>query len=305
VDLNSKGPLLYPIYEALCGQVVAYAEETLTAEAVDAVHGRLLQLPADSPVVVIERLARDYAGKLWNGAARAAMRSTSATASTFAKPVASPFYLSAPCCHGAVASPARHTTNRRITIMFSWYREITSRERKTFWACFGGWSLDALEVQMFGLAIPALIAAFSPEGRCRPDQWPDPGDLGNRRLAGWHTVRPLWSRAYPAMDDSLVLLLHLPFGVRHRLLPVAVRQGHARLWHRWRAAGAGLMAETINPKYRQGHGHGAECLGRGVGLAVALFTDLLTGAAGVCLAGDVLRRSAAIAADHLGTPQRA
>jgi GntR family transcriptional regulator len=63
VELNSKGPLLYPIYEELCGQVVAYAEETLTAEAVDAVHGRLLQLPADSPVVVIERLARDYAGK--------------------------------------------------------------------------------------------------------------------------------------------------------------------------------------------------------------------------------------------------
>ncbi len=63
VDLNSEGPLLYPLYEALCGQVVAYAEETLTAEAVDAAHGRLLQLPAGSPVVVIERLARDYAGK--------------------------------------------------------------------------------------------------------------------------------------------------------------------------------------------------------------------------------------------------
>jgi len=45
--------------------------------------------------------------------------------------------------------------------MFSWYRQITARERKTFWACFGGWSLDALEVQMFGLAIPALIAAFA------------------------------------------------------------------------------------------------------------------------------------------------
>ncbi|WDY59257.1 GntR family transcriptional regulator [Pseudomonas sp. PSKL.D1] len=63
VELDRKGPLLYPIYEELCGQVVAYAEETLTAETVDATHGRLLQLPADSPVVVIERLARDYAGK--------------------------------------------------------------------------------------------------------------------------------------------------------------------------------------------------------------------------------------------------
>ncbi|MGN8261252.1 GntR family transcriptional regulator [Pseudomonas sp. SMSB3] len=63
VDLDSHGPLLYPIFEALCGQVVAHAEETLTAEAVDAVHGRLLQVAPGSPVVVIERLARDYAGK--------------------------------------------------------------------------------------------------------------------------------------------------------------------------------------------------------------------------------------------------
>jgi len=61
-DLSLKGPLLYPIYEDLCGQVVAYAEETLTAESVNDVHARLLQVPINSPVVVIERLARDYAG---------------------------------------------------------------------------------------------------------------------------------------------------------------------------------------------------------------------------------------------------
>jgi hypothetical protein len=45
--------------------------------------------------------------------------------------------------------------------MFSWYRQVTAKERKTFWACFSGWALDALDVQMFSLAIPALIAAFS------------------------------------------------------------------------------------------------------------------------------------------------
>ncbi|MEJ5060572.1 MULTISPECIES: GntR family transcriptional regulator [unclassified Pseudomonas] len=61
-DLSLKGPLLYPIYEDLCGQVVAYAEETLTAESVNDVHARLLQVPINSPVVVIERLARNYAG---------------------------------------------------------------------------------------------------------------------------------------------------------------------------------------------------------------------------------------------------
>lgn len=62
IDLNQKGPLLYPIYEEVCAQVVAYAEETLTAESVNEVHARLLHVPVNSPVVVIERLARDYAG---------------------------------------------------------------------------------------------------------------------------------------------------------------------------------------------------------------------------------------------------
>lgn len=62
VDLQRQGPLLYPIYESLCGQVVARAAETLTAEAANDVHARLLDIDVHSPVVVIERLACDYAG---------------------------------------------------------------------------------------------------------------------------------------------------------------------------------------------------------------------------------------------------
>ena len=42
--------------------------------------------------------------------------------------------------------------------MFNWYREITPVERKTFWTCFTGWALDALDVQMFGLASISLGA---------------------------------------------------------------------------------------------------------------------------------------------------
>jgi len=63
IDLAAQGPLLYPVYEDVCGQVVASAEETLTAESVNEVYARLLQVPVNSPVVVIERLARDYAGQ--------------------------------------------------------------------------------------------------------------------------------------------------------------------------------------------------------------------------------------------------
>lgn len=44
--------------------------------------------------------------------------------------------------------------------IFNWYRQVSPLERKTFWACFSGWGLDALDVQMFTLAIPALIAAY-------------------------------------------------------------------------------------------------------------------------------------------------
>ena len=44
--------------------------------------------------------------------------------------------------------------------MFAWYRRSTQLEQRTFWGCFAGWALDALDVQMFTLAIPAIIAAY-------------------------------------------------------------------------------------------------------------------------------------------------
>src|SRR3954453_2833506 len=29
-----------------------------------------------------------------------------------------------------------------------WYRELQPGEKRTFWACFGGWTLDAMDVQI-------------------------------------------------------------------------------------------------------------------------------------------------------------
>ena len=43
----------------------------------------------------------------------------------------------------------------------SWYSELQAREKNAFWACFGGWVLDAMDVQIFSFAIPAIIAAFA------------------------------------------------------------------------------------------------------------------------------------------------
>jgi MFS family permease len=42
-----------------------------------------------------------------------------------------------------------------------WYRELDAGERRTFWACFGGWMLDAMDVQIFSFVIPAIIVAFA------------------------------------------------------------------------------------------------------------------------------------------------
>ena len=42
-----------------------------------------------------------------------------------------------------------------------WYRELQPGEKRTFWACFGGWTLDAMDVQIFSFAIPAIIATFA------------------------------------------------------------------------------------------------------------------------------------------------
>ena len=45
--------------------------------------------------------------------------------------------------------------------MFSWYKEISGRERKTLWACFGGWALDGMDVQIYSFLIPTLVALWS------------------------------------------------------------------------------------------------------------------------------------------------
>jgi MFS family permease len=43
----------------------------------------------------------------------------------------------------------------------AWFDELTTTERRTFWACFAGWALDAMDVQLYSFAIPTLIALWS------------------------------------------------------------------------------------------------------------------------------------------------
>jgi MFS family permease len=45
--------------------------------------------------------------------------------------------------------------------MSNWFTTMTVRERRTFAACFSGWALDAMDVQLYAVVMPTLIAVWS------------------------------------------------------------------------------------------------------------------------------------------------
>jgi MFS family permease len=47
---------------------------------------------------------------------------------------------------------------------FAWVTDLAPREKRAFGACVGGWALDAMDFQMYGLVIPALVATWSLTG---------------------------------------------------------------------------------------------------------------------------------------------
>jgi MFS family permease len=45
--------------------------------------------------------------------------------------------------------------------MLDWYRGLDRDGRRTFWACFGGYALDALDAQIYSFVIPVLISLWN------------------------------------------------------------------------------------------------------------------------------------------------
>ncbi len=60
---ETQPQLLYPLYESLCGEIVARAEETITIETANDDDAELLSLVVGRPVVLIDRLAFGYDGR--------------------------------------------------------------------------------------------------------------------------------------------------------------------------------------------------------------------------------------------------
>src|SRR5262252_8937722 len=54
---------------------------------------------------------------------------------------------------------APRTTKEERT-MLGWFGELNAKERQTMGACFGGWALDAFDVQMYSFVIPTIIALW-------------------------------------------------------------------------------------------------------------------------------------------------
>src|SRR5215470_7055777 len=166
------------------------------------------------------------------------------------------------------SSSAHHPT--------AWYAEMTSEEKRTFWACIGGWILDAMDVQMLSFAIPAIIAVFSISNA-------DAGLIGTATLlasafGGW---------VAGALSDR--------FG-RVRTLQITIAwfagftflcgfaQSYAQLFvlralmgfgfgGEW-AAAAVLIGEVISPAHR-GKAVGAMQSGWAVGWGIAVLTGTL------------------------------
>lgn len=136
--------------------------------------------------------------------------------------------------------------------MFKWYRDITSQERKTFWGCFGGWALDALDVQMFSLAIPVLIATF---GLDKTDAGLISGvTLVSSALGGWimgavsDRIGRVRALQLTIVWFSVFTLLSAFAATFSQLLVLKALQGFG-FGGEW-AAGAVLMAEAIRPEHR-------------------------------------------------------
>lgn len=164
-----------------------------------------------------------------------------------------------------------------------WFTSMTTREKKTFWGCFGGWALDAFDVQIYSLVIPVLLTL---------------GFISSKSEAGFIATVALLSSAVGGwlagvLSDRVgrVRILQftiLWFSVFTMLSGFAQNSTQLMLARafmgfgfggEW-AAGAVLIAEAVRPQYR-GRAVGTVQSGWAVGwgLSVLAFIGVFSWAA--------------------------
>lgn len=142
--------------------------------------------------------------------------------------------------------------------MLAWFKDLTATERSTMFACFGGWSLDAFDVQMYSFVIPTIIGVWSLSRG-------EAGLIGTvtlliSSLGGWFsgTLADRFGRVRMLQITILwysVFTFLCAFAQNFEQLFILRALHGFGFGGEW-AAGAVLMGEVIRDKYR----------GRGVGL---------------------------------------
>jgi MFS family permease len=161
--------------------------------------------------------------------------------------------------------------------MLAWFGELNAKERRTMGACFGGWALDAFDVQMYSFVIPTIIGLW---GLSRGEA----GLIGTvtlliSSLGGWFsgTLADRFGRVRMLQITILwysVFTFLCAFAQNFQQLFILRALHGFGFGGEW-AAGAVLMGEVIRDKYR-GRGVGIVQTGWAVGSAasVLVYTGL-------------------------------
>src|SRR5215472_11547731 len=136
--------------------------------------------------------------------------------------------------------------------MLAWFGDLNAKERRTMGACFGGWALDAFDVQMYSFVIPTVIALW---GLSRGEA----GLIGTvtlliSSLGGWFsgTLADRFGRVRMLQITMLwysVFTFLCAFAQNFEQLFVLRALHGLGFGGEW-AAGAVLMGEVIRDKYR-------------------------------------------------------
>ncbi len=161
--------------------------------------------------------------------------------------------------------------------MFAWLRDLTSRERRTMLACWGGWTLDGFDQQLYSYVVPTTIAVWGMSTGVA-------GTIGTvtvvtSSFGGWF-AGALADRFGRVRMLQIAILWYSVFtflcGFAQNFEQLFILRGLHGLGFggEW-ATGAVLMGEVIRDKYR-GRGVGFVQTGAafGPGLAALVYAGL-------------------------------
>ena len=161
--------------------------------------------------------------------------------------------------------------------MLAWLRDLTSRERRTMLACWGGWTLDGFDQELYSYVVPTVIAVWGMSTGAA-------GTIGTvtvvaSSFGGWF-AGALADRFGRVRMLQIAILWYSVFtflcGFAQNFEQLFILRGLHGLGFggEW-ATGAVLMGEVIRDKYR-GRGVGFVQTGAafGPGLAALVYAGL-------------------------------